>query len=48
MYKTIRNLSLLVCGTLLLAACNTIEGLGRDTSAVGKAVSEAAREAPPN
>ena len=28
----------------LLAACNTIEGAGRDLSSAGKAVSETARD----
>ncbi|OYX03558.1 MAG: entericidin EcnAB [Caulobacter vibrioides] len=30
---------------LLVSACNTIEGMGRDVSAAGKAVSGAARDA---
>jgi predicted small secreted protein len=30
---------------LLVSACNTIEGAGRDVSAVGKAVSSTARDA---
>ncbi|ACL94539.1 entericidin A/B family lipoprotein [Caulobacter vibrioides] len=30
---------------LLVSACNTIEGVGRDVSAAGKAVSGAARDA---
>ena len=29
---------------LLAAACNTIEGVGRDVSAAGRAVSDTARE----
>lgn len=34
-----------VAAGLLLAACNTIEGAGRDVSAAGKAVSGAAADA---
>ena len=30
---------------LLVSACNTIEGVGRDVSSAGKAVSGAARDA---
>jgi predicted small secreted protein len=30
---------------MLVAACNTIEGAGRDVSAVGHAVAETARDA---
>ena len=30
---------------LLVSACNTIEGVGRDVSAAGRAVSGAARDA---
>lgn len=30
---------------LFVSACNTIEGVGRDVSAAGKAVSGAARDA---
>ena len=30
---------------LTTAACNTVEGLGRDTQAAGEAVSDAARDA---
>lgn len=29
---------------LLVSACNTIEGVGRDVSAAGRAVSDTARE----
>jgi predicted small secreted protein len=39
---TITVLALLLVG--LLAACNTTEGVGRDLSAVGDAVSESAEE----
>lgn len=31
--------------TLLTAACNTVEGLGRDASAAGDAVARAAHDA---
>ena len=34
-----------ITGSLALAACNTIEGLGRDAQAAGAAVSGAARDA---
>ena len=30
--------------SLLLPACNTIEGVGRDVSAAGRAVTDTARE----
>ena len=30
---------------LLLAACNTVEGVGKDVSAAGRAVSDTARDA---
>ena len=30
---------------MALTACNTIEGVGRDASAAGRAVSDAARDA---
>ncbi|QJU56708.1 entericidin A/B family lipoprotein [Sphingomonas sp. AP4-R1] len=32
----------LVAGTLLVSACNTVEGAGKDVSSAGKAVSNAA------
>ena len=35
----------LIAGTLLLAACNTISGAGKDVSSAGKAVSNAANDA---
>jgi predicted small secreted protein len=39
-------LSLIVLSgaTALLSACNTIEGMGRDTSAAGRAVSNTAQD----
>ena len=35
----------LIAGTLLLAACNTISGAGKDVSSVGKTVSNTAEGA---
>lgn len=35
----------LIAGTLLLAACNTVSGAGKDVSSAGKAVSNAAEGA---
>ena len=35
----------LIAGTLLLAACNTVSGAGKDVSSAGKAVTETARDA---
>lgn len=32
----------LVAGTLVLAACNTVAGVGKDVSSAGNAVSDAA------
>ncbi|WP_442681480.1 entericidin A/B family lipoprotein [Sphingomonas sp. ASY06-1R] len=34
----------LIAGTLLLAACNTVSGAGKDVSSAGKAVSNAAED----
>lgn len=34
--------ALLLSGSLLLAACNTVEGAGRDVQSAGKAVEDAA------
>lgn len=34
-----------LAAALAVAACNTIEGAGRDVTAAGKAVSDAARDA---
>jgi entericidin A len=34
----------LIAGTLLLTACNTVEGAGRDVSSAGNAVSKTANE----
>jgi predicted small secreted protein len=31
--------------TLMLSACNTLEGVGKDVSAAGRAVSDTARDA---
>jgi len=33
--------------TLLVAACNTVEGMGRDVSSAGSTVANAANEAKP-
>jgi predicted small secreted protein len=35
----------LIAGTLLLAACNTISGAGKDVSSVGKTVTNTANDA---
>jgi predicted small secreted protein len=34
----------LVAGTLLVSACNTVEGAGKDVSSAGKAVSNTAEK----
>jgi predicted small secreted protein len=34
----------LVAGTLLVSACNTVEGAGKDVSSAGKAVSKTAND----
>jgi len=34
----------LVAGTLLVSACNTVEGAGKDVSSAGKAVSNTAND----
>jgi len=34
-----------VAGLLMLAACNTVSGAGKDVSSAGKAVSNAAEDA---
>jgi predicted small secreted protein len=33
----------LVAGTMVLAACNTVDGVGKDVSSAGGAVSDAAK-----
>lgn len=35
----------IVAAALATSACNTVQGLGRDTQAAGSAVEEAARDA---
>jgi predicted small secreted protein len=35
----------LVAGTLMVSACNTVEGAGKDVSSAGKAVSNTAKDA---
>jgi len=37
-------MAVLIATPLLAAACNTIEGLGQDVQAVGRAVSDSAEE----
>lgn len=48
MFRTLLRIALLVMFTattgVLLAACNTVEGLGKDIEAGGKATSGAARD----
>ncbi|MEP9403322.1 entericidin A/B family lipoprotein [Sphingomonas silueang] len=34
-----------VAGALVISACNTVEGVGRDVSSAGNAVSGAAKDA---
>jgi len=34
--------AMMVAGTLLVSACNTIEGAGKDVESVGETVSDAA------
>ena len=34
--------ALMLSGSLMLAACNTVEGAGRDVQSAGKAVEDAA------
>lgn len=38
-----RSLTALIAASLLLAACNTVQGLGEDVSSVGDTVSDAAK-----
>ena len=45
MKRTIALLSLAVLAMGLLSACNTVEGVGRDTQAAGQAVTGAAQDA---
>jgi predicted small secreted protein len=33
----------LVAGSMMVAACNTVEGAGKDVSSAGEAVSDAAK-----
>ena len=40
--RTITRLTL-VAGLALLAACNTVEGLGKDVKSAGEAVEDAAK-----
>ena len=49
MRKTLASVALtlfaLTTAAATLSACNTMEGLGRDTSAAGRAVTDTARDA---
>ena len=47
MKKIAATTAALVLGLAALAGCNTIEGLGKDMSADGRAVSGAANESKP-
>ncbi|HEY9216884.1 MAG TPA: entericidin A/B family lipoprotein [Phenylobacterium sp.] len=40
-----RKALLLTVAALILAACNTVEGVGKDMSAAGSAVADTARDA---
>lgn len=40
--------TLLAALTLSLAACNTVEGVGKDVKASGRAIQDTANEARPN
>jgi predicted small secreted protein len=42
--KSAVGLAIVVAGTLAVAACNTIEGAGKDVQAGGSAVSDTARD----
>ena len=39
-----RSVLVLVIGTLILASCNTVEGVGRDIQGAGKAVEKGAKK----
>lgn len=43
MYKVMAILGTLLC-TLLLSACSTIEGMGKDIQQVGSSIEQEARE----
>lgn len=43
-YKTLQCIALAAVLLLPLSACNTMEGLGRDTKAAGEALSGAAKD----
>ncbi len=40
-----RKLVVLALAALALGACNTVEGVGKDVSAAGRAVTDTARDA---
>lgn len=42
--KSAISLALVLAGTLAIAACNTVEGAGKDVQAGGSAVSDTARD----
>ena len=42
---TMKKLIILGVAALILAACNTVEGVGRDVQAAGGAVADSARDA---
>jgi predicted small secreted protein len=48
MRKTIASVALtlfaLTAAATVLSACNTVEGVGKDTSAAGRAISDTSRE----
>ena len=48
MRKTFASVALtlfaLTAAATVLSACNTVEGMGRDTSAAGRAISDTSRE----
>lgn len=41
---TIRPTLALIAAALVLTACNTVEGAGRDLSSAGKAISKTSRD----
>ena len=42
--KWMKAVALLFCGSMLLAGCNTMEGMGEDTEEAGEAMEEEAEE----
>lgn len=39
-----RTIACMIAGVLLLGACNTVEGVGRDVQGAGKAVEKGAKK----